>query len=88
MKVIKRNGKIVDFDNDRIVNAIENAMRETVNGVDNEISQLIAKQISSQNIDVIQIEQIQDMVEEYLMNTNRKDVAKRYSSTISCICSI
>ena len=78
MKVIKRNGKIVDFDNDRIVNAIENAMRETVNGVDNEISQLIAKQISSQNIDVIQIEQIQDMVEEYLMNTNRKDVAKRY----------
>ena len=78
MKVIKRNGKIVDFDNDRIINAIENAMRETVNGVDNEISQLIAKQIKSQDIDVIQIEQIQDMVEEYLMNTNRKDVAKRY----------
>jgi len=78
LKVIKRNGKIVDFDSDRIINAIENAMRETVNGVDNEISQLIAKQISNQNIDVIQIEQIQDMVEEFLMNTNRKDVAKRY----------
>lgn len=78
MKVIKRNGTIIDFDENRIINAIENAMRETKNGVDSEISRLIAKQIRGQNNDIIQVEQIQDMVEEYLMNTNRKDVAKRY----------
>ena len=53
-------------------------MRETKIGLDNEISQSIAKQIMNQNIDIMQVEQIQDMVEEYLMNTDRKDVAKRY----------
>jgi len=78
LKVVKRNGTIVDFDENRIISAIENAMRETKDGVDNEISRLISKQIKKKSFDVIQVEQIQDIVEECLMNTNRKDVAKSY----------
>ena len=78
MKVIKRNGAIIEFDENRIIDAIENAMRETKIGLDIEISKLVAKQIKNQNIDIIQVEKIQDMVEEFLMDTNRKDVAKRY----------
>lgn len=69
---------MVDFDKNRIINAIENAMRETKIGVDSEISKLVSEQIEKQNNDIIHVEHIQDMVEEYLMNTNRKDVAKRY----------
>ncbi len=78
MKVVKRNGAIVNFDESRIINAIEKAMMETKIGVDQEISKTIANKISKQKFDVIKVEQIQDMVEELLMDTNRKDVAKSY----------
>lgn len=36
MKVIKRDGREVEFDRSKIVKAIESAMNETVDGVDHE----------------------------------------------------
>lgn len=79
LKVEKRNGMIVDFDGDKIVNAISKAMAETEIGIDEKI----AKQISDKaydtfrNLDVVHIEKIQDFVEIQLMKV-RPDVAKKY----------
>lgn len=81
MKVIKRNGTEVEFDKDKIIKAIEKAMYETELGIDSELSEEIAYNIQE---DVLEmgitptVNSIQDMVEEYLMNSDRKDVAKRY----------
>ena len=67
MKVRKRSGKIVDFNIDKIVNAIEMAMNETKEGINQEISHSIAKQIENEFQTGNTIEWIQDRVEEYLM---------------------
>ena len=81
LKVIKRNGKIVIFNKEKIVNAINNAMRETIQGVDITLSETIAdkiEEILTYKATDPTVEEIQDLVEEELMNSNRKDVAKRY----------
>ena len=81
MKIIKRDGRIVDFDLDRIVNAINKAMAETFAGVDNELSVSIATSIADElakTEGLKSVEEIQDMVEEKLMSTHRKDAAKKY----------
>ena len=44
--VQKRNGAIVNFDRERIVNAIERAMEETIDGIDTKLSNRIANKIS------------------------------------------
>ncbi|WP_165000434.1 ribonucleoside-triphosphate reductase, adenosylcobalamin-dependent [Anaerophilus nitritogenes] len=81
MQVIKRNKKMVPFDLKKIVNAIERAMSETKTGVDSnlskEIANLIYEKIKNQE-NPIHVEEIQDDVEELLMASNRKDVAKTY----------
>ncbi|WP_330375379.1 ribonucleoside-triphosphate reductase, adenosylcobalamin-dependent [Inediibacterium massiliense] len=81
MEVIKRNKKMVSFDLKKIINAIERAMSETKIGVDSnlskEIANLIYEKIKKQK-HPIHVEEIQDMVEELLMSSNRKDVAKTY----------
>lgn len=80
MQVIKRDGRIIQFDKNRIANAINKSMFETELGVDNKLSHRIANEIEKEviKINTIHIEQIQDLVEEKLMKSNRKDVAKRY----------
>ncbi len=81
MKVIKRNGKLVDYDGSKINNAIEKAMTETKLGIDTnvsrEITDLVSKTIINQ-ANPIHVEEIQDIVENLLMESNRKDVAKVY----------
>lgn len=78
MQVIKRDGRIVDFDINRIINAINLAMMETKDGIDNNLSKQIADQIQNEIKDKETVEQIQDMIENKLMLSNRKDVARRY----------
>lgn len=81
MKVVKRDGRIVDFESDRIVKAIQKAMAETFQGVDENISHSIAQSIE-ENIKkdggIKSVEQIQDLVEEKLMASDRKEAAKKY----------
>ena len=84
MKVIKRDGRIVDFDATKIERAILAAFQD----VDGEISDYakekaenIASYIEGYYLDVDEtpgIEEIQDLVEKGLMSTKRKDVAKNY----------
>ena len=78
MKVQKRDGKLVEFDKNSIIKAVENAMLETKEGINSEISHEIANKIESIGLDVYSVENIQDFVEDMLMESNRKDVAKRY----------
>lgn len=80
MIVLKRDGRKVDFDKDKIKDAVLKAF----NDVDEETTQFasskareIANYIASLDTDM-SVEQIQDIVEEKLMASNRKDVAKAY----------
>ena len=79
LKVEKRNGMIVDFEGEKIVNAVSKAMAETEIGVDKKIAKEIADNAYKHfsNLEVADIEKIQDFVEIELMKT-RPDVAKKY----------
>lgn len=81
MKVTKRDGRLVDFNSQKIQNAIELAMTETIYGVDSNLAQDIALTIQKEVEEakqVADINSIQDRVEDMLMASKRKDVAKRY----------
>lgn len=80
-KIIKRDGRKVDFNGDKIFNAINKAAIETELGIDYELSRDIADNIEDdiQELNFIPaVEFVQDLVEDYLMSSNRKDVAKTY----------
>ena len=81
MKVIKRDGREVCFDQDKIKNAIKKAFTE-VDGELNDktiaIADKIANEITNSKKGQYTVEEIQDIVETKLMQTSRKDVAKAY----------
>ena len=82
MDIMKRTGEVVPFDYLKIIDAINNAFIE-VDGelYENDTAFDIAIEIG-QKVDqsgfIVNVEQIQDWVEEYLMRSERKDVAKAY----------
>ena len=76
--VVKRDGRVVIFDNRKIVDAILKAMNVTEEGEDIVLAAEIASAISKINIDNMSVEAIQDQVEYELMNSPRKEVAKKY----------
>lgn len=81
--VIKRDGRKVPFDKEKIVNAVLAAFKQ-VDGEITEYSQSkaenIAKYIESEvkQFKQFSVEDIQDYVEQGLMSTKKKDVAKAY----------
>lgn len=81
MKVIKRNGNKVDFDKNKIIKAINKAFIE-VDGklYENETAMDIADDIEkiARSVDSLSIEEIQNLVETYLMDSERTDVARAY----------
>ena len=76
--VVKRDGRVVIFDNRKIVDAILKAMGVTEEGEDIVLAAEIAATISKINVDNMSVEDIQDQVEIELMNSPRKEVAKKY----------
>ena len=80
MKVIKRDGRKVDYDSDKIVIAISQANRE-VGGKD-KISrssiEFITKYIESLNKPTMTVEEIQDIIEKKLMEFGKFTLAKKY----------
>lgn len=82
MEVIKRDGSKVEFNVEKIKNAIKNAMFETKKGLDqeflNDISENIEECIKKENNNQIKVEDIQDIVENFLMSSERTDVAKKF----------
>lgn len=80
MFVTKRDGRKQKFNNEKIINAVQLAFKQ----IDGEItkqaidkSKEIAKYIESLN-KAMTVEEIQDIVENKLMASSRKDVAKEY----------
>lgn len=80
MLVTKRDGRKVKFDEHKIINAITASFRSVDGEVTQEAidkAQEIAKSIADKNKDY-SVEEIQDIVEQKLMASKRKDVAKAY----------
>ena len=80
MQVVKRDGRKQKFNSNKIVNAVQSAFEQ----VDGEITKFaedkakeIAKYIESLNR-TMTVEEVQDIVENKLMASSRKDVAKEY----------
>ena len=76
--VVKRDGRVVIFDNRKIVDAILKAMGVTEEGEDIVLAAEIAAAISKIDVENMSVEDIQDQVEYELMNSPRKEVAKKY----------
>ena len=76
--VVKRDGRVVMFDNRKIVDAILKAMGVTEEGEDIVLAAEIAAAISKIDVENMSVEDIQDQVEYELMNSPRKEVAKKY----------
>ena len=77
-RVLKRDGRRVDFNNQKIVAAILKAMDVTTGGQDIVLAAQIAQEISQIDKEEMTVEEIQDVVENYLMNSPRQEVAKEY----------
>jgi len=83
IQVIKRSGEIVNFDKEKIAKAIIKAFEATGQSEDD-----LAKRISNQVVEEISrkfhkrsipaVEEIQDIVEDALIDNNRKKAAKAY----------
>jgi ribonucleoside-triphosphate reductase len=76
--VVKRDGRIVGFNEEKIMAAVRKAMLHTEKGEDASIIRRIADYISCQGGEQMTVEEIQDMVEIELMKSPRKEVAKKY----------
>ncbi len=86
VKIQKRDGRIVDFDQNKIIDAVLAAFKE-VNGKITEYAEIKAGNISDyiyeycENLPdgkILNIEEIQDLVEHGLMSLKDKRVAKAY----------
>lgn len=78
MHVIKRDGTRVLFSPDKIVRAINKAMVSAYGSVyESDTAEEIADLIGSRGTDMT-VEQIQDLVESYLMKSEYPEVAKSY----------
>ena len=78
----KRNGELAEFKKDKIINAINSAFVEvdgklyetdTAEDIADEIEKLLNKHEKTMSVEIIQ-----DKIEEYLMRSERKDVARAY----------
>ncbi len=76
--VVKRDGRIVGYNEEKIKAAIRKAMLTTELGEDEPLIQKISDRIGAHGTERMTVEEIQDMVELELMNSPRKEVAKRY----------
>ena len=76
--VVKRDGRIVGYNEEKIKAAIRKAMLTTEMGEDESLVQKITDRVGMGGKDRMTVEEIQDKVEIELMKSARKDVAKRY----------
>lgn len=78
--VVKRDGRVVGFNKEKIAAAIRKAMLTTEQGEDEKLINQIADRIEFRGKEQSSVEEIQDLVEMELMKSTRKEVAKRYIS--------
>ncbi len=78
--VVKRDGRIVGFNESKISGAIRKAMLHTEIGEDANLINQITDHIATRGKSQMTVEDIQDAVERELMKSSRKDVARQYIS--------
>ena len=78
--VVKRDGRIVGFNEQKIMAAVRKAMLHTDKGEDERLVQQIADRIGFVGKPQMTVEDIQNQVEMELMKSSRKDVARAYIS--------
>ena len=78
--VVKRDGRIVGFNEQKIMAAVRKAMLHTNKGEDERLVQQIADRIGFVGKPQMTVEDIQNQVEMELMKSSRKDVARAYIS--------
>jgi len=76
--VVKRDGRLVEFDKRKIVDAVLKAMAVTEDGEDIVLAAEIAAKVAKKGSESLTVEEIQDLVEFELMKSPRKEVAKKY----------
>ncbi|MDE6127486.1 MAG: anaerobic ribonucleoside-triphosphate reductase, partial [Muribaculaceae bacterium] len=76
--VIKRDGRVVGYNEEKIKAAIRKAMLQTPLGEDEALIQKISDRIGIAGDEQMTVEAIQDRVELELMKSPRKEVAKKY----------
>ena len=77
--VVKRDGKKVTFDRQKIYNAIAGAARECGSTTSDELTRLTDQVVTKcQTMSDLSVEAIQDMVEDTLMSNNYHDIARHY----------
>ena len=77
----KRDGRVVEFNKNKIVNAILKAFQQVDGDISNyalDKANNIANFIENETDQALTVEEIQDLVENGLMSTKRKDVARAY----------
>ena len=80
LRVIKRDGRTVDFDKNKIKESVQKAYMEVDGVIDSHARDKaaeIARYVESLDKE-LSVEEIQDIVENKLMGSNRKDVARAY----------
>lgn len=83
MYIIKRDGSITQFNKKKIINAINKAFIE-VDGklyeddTAKDIAEDIERQINHFPDGSVEVEDLQDWIEDYLMRSERRDVARAY----------
>lgn len=80
-KIIKRDGSIEKFSKLKIADAVYKSTINSEKGIDKNLGNEIANKVEEifENSDKsLNVEEIQDLVEVLLMESNRKDVAKHY----------
>lgn len=86
-KVVKRDGQIVDFNSDKITNAISKAAnvtkefdRNTAKALTEKVVELTHELVAQkqENLKAASIEEIQDIVESILLSSDYKKTAKSY----------
>lgn len=81
MRVIKRDGREVAFDKEKIRDVVITAFNDVDGEVTSEAKRkatLIANYVESLGDNVLTVENIQDIVEKKLMSSDRSDVAKSF----------
>ena len=80
MQVVKRDGRIVKYNPDRVVKAITLAMADTPKGIDVDLANKISASVEKQLEGKLQttVYEIQDIIEKKLMASSRKEVAQEY----------
>ena len=76
--VVKRDGRIVGFNEQKIMAAIRKAMMQTDKGEDEHLVGLITDHVAQRGRSQMSVEDIQDAVEMELMKSSRKDVAQKF----------